>query len=201
MSVGGQSPPSVLRGSRVQLRPSSPDDIAGWKALGVHPEIERLFGHLAEAQSERSDDDARRLISPGERPDEIEWIVDVAGMVVGTARLHSWHRDDRHARYAIGILSPAHLGRGLGTEATRLVVRYGFETLGLHRLEVRVLSFNARAIACYRSCGFREEGRERENCLLEGEWHDDVIMGLLEDEYRSVSPSWPEPAGRSGEEG
>jgi len=190
-----------LRGPRAVLRPPSPDDVAGWKALGVDPEIERLFGHAAEACSERSDEDARWLTSPVFRPDEIEWIVAADDAVIGSARLHSWHRDDRHARYAIGILSSAHFGRGLGTEATRLVLRYGFEVLGLHRVAVRVLAFNERAIRCYRSCGFREEGRERESCLLEGEWHDDVIMGLLENEYRTRAPSWPEPGGRSVEEG
>ena len=174
------------------MRPPSAGDVAGWKALGVDPEIERLFGHAAEACSERSDDDARWLTSAEDASDTVVWIMEVDGTVIGSARLHSWHRDERHACYAIGILSPEHLGRGLGTEATRLVLRYGFEVLGLHRVAVRVLAFNTRAIACYRACGFREEGRERESCLLAGEWHDDVTMGLLEDEYRALAPSWSE---------
>jgi RimJ/RimL family protein N-acetyltransferase len=61
----------------------------------------------------------------------------------------------------IGIEDPARLDRGLDTEALRLALGFGFAT-GLHRVSVRVLTSNARAIACYRKCGFVEEGRERE---------------------------------------
>ena len=46
-----------------------------------------------------------------------------------------------------------------------------------------MLATNSRAIACYRKCGFIEEGREREAALLGGQWHDDIIMGLLDTEF------------------
>ena len=46
-----------------------------------------------------------------------------------------------------------------------------------------MLDFNDRAIAAYRACGFVEEGRERESCWVEGRWHDDVIMGVLDREF------------------
>ena len=49
------------------------------------------------------------------------------------------------------LLSHEHLGHGLGTEATRLVLTYGFAVLGLHRVTARVLSFNERALACLRA--------------------------------------------------
>ena len=65
--------------------------------------------------------------------------------------------------------------------ATRLVLQYGFEVVGLHRIDLRVLAYNERAIACYRRCGFVEEGRERDAALIDGEWHDDVIMAVLTD--------------------
>ena len=61
----------------------------------------------------------------------------------------------------IGIEDPARLDRGLGTEALRLALGLAFAT-GLHLVSVRVSTSNARAIACYRKCGFVEEGRERE---------------------------------------
>jgi RimJ/RimL family protein N-acetyltransferase len=57
--------------------------------------------------------------------------------------------------------------------------------LGLHRLSVRVLAFNGRAIRAYQKCGFRIEGRERESAWIDGTWHDDLIMGLLADDARS----------------
>ena len=95
---------------------------------------------------------------------------------------------DRRAALAIGIEDPTWLGRGLGTEALRLALGFGFAR-GLHRVSVRVLASNTRAIACYRKCGFVDEGRERESALVEGQWQDDLIMGLLDHEFAALHKS------------
>ena len=54
-------------------------------------------------------------------------------------------------------------------------------------MDLRVLAYNERAIRCYLSCGFVEEGRERESALVDGERYDDLIMGVLAHEYAD----WP----------
>lgn len=100
------------------------------------------------------------------------------------ARLHSLDPVNRRARYAVGLFDRAAWGHGLGTEATRLVLAFGFETLYLHRIDLRVPAYNERAIAAYRRSGFVIEGVERESVLVAGEWHSDVIMSILEHEYR-----------------
>jgi RimJ/RimL family protein N-acetyltransferase len=58
--------------------------------------------------------------------------------------------------------------------------------MGLHRIDLRVLEFNTGAIACYRRCGFVEEGRERESCCIDGQWYDDVVMGVLDREFHAL---------------
>ena len=105
------------------------------------------------------------------------------GEAVGAAFLHAINAEDRRARYAIGLYDPSFFGRGLGQQATRLVLQHAFETLMLHRVDLRVLDYNHRAIATYRACGFVEEGRERETCFLDGRWYDDVVMAVLEHEF------------------
>ena len=55
----------------------------------------------------------------------------------------------------------------------------------LHRIDLRVLDFNQRAISSYAKVGFSEEGVERETCLVNGSWHGDLIMRILESEYRA----------------
>ncbi len=84
----------------------------------------------------------------------VEWIIEVDGRLLGSVRLHSFDGTGGD-RYAIGLLDLGHLGQGLGTETTRLVLDYAFEQLGLKRIEVAVLEINERAIACYQRCGFR----------------------------------------------
>jgi RimJ/RimL family protein N-acetyltransferase len=64
-----------------------------------------------------------------------------------------------------------------------LVLDFAFNTLRLHRVSVRVLAYNERAIRSYQKCGFTIEGRERETVFVDGKWRDDVIMGLLDREF------------------
>ena len=112
---------------------------------------------------------------------EFAWVID-AGRFIGHLRLHSLAQHDKRAALAIGIDDPAYLGGGYGTEAIRLALTYAFAS-GLHRIFLRVLATNARANACYRKCGFVEEGRERESAFVNGAWKDDIIMGVLSREF------------------
>ena len=111
------------------------------------------------------------------------WVIEVEGRCVGTARLDDINHDDGRARYAVGIDVPDLLGLGLGQEVTQLVLQYAFDDLGLHRVGLRVLAINERAIRCYEGCGFRVEGRERESARIDGAYYDDLIMGILAAEH------------------
>jgi RimJ/RimL family protein N-acetyltransferase len=74
-------------------------------------------------------------------------------------------------------------GRGLGTEATELMLEHAFERLGLHRVGLSVFSYNLRAIRAYEKAGFRIEGRQREAILRDGRYWDEIQMGVLVDEW------------------
>lgn len=104
------------------------------------------------------------------------------GELLGQAGLFGFSANFSCAIFGI-MLGAEHHGRGYGTDAARVMVRYGFAELGLHRIELGVYGFNPRAIAAYRKAGFVEEGRRREAIWRSGEWHDDVRMGLLRQEW------------------
>src|SRR5262249_48127688 len=90
---------------------------------------------------------------------------------------------DRRASLAIGIDDRTQLGKGLGSEAIALVLEYAFNVLNLHRVSVRVVDYNFRAIRAYQKCGFVIERRERESAFVDGIWHDDIMMAILDYEY------------------
>ncbi|WP_347339145.1 GNAT family N-acetyltransferase [Bradyrhizobium paxllaeri] len=108
--------------------------------------------------------------------------IDVKGFI-GHIRFFGLDQHDQRASLAIGIEDPAYLGKGYGSEAIRLALSYIF-SIGLHRISVRVLASNGRAIASYRKCGFVIEGREREAAFIDGRWQDDILMGVLDRELR-----------------
>ena len=90
---------------------------------------------------------------------------------------------DRSARYGIFIGEPDHRRKGHGTEVTRLVVKYAFETLNLNRVELGVLDFNDGAIRAYEKAGFVREGVQREYCFRDGAYHDHIMYSILAREY------------------
>jgi RimJ/RimL family protein N-acetyltransferase len=75
-------------------------------------------------------------------------------------------------------------GDGYGTEILHEVLNYGFGVLNLHRIAVGIVGFNARALGFYKNAGFVEEGRQREGYYYDHEYHDFVMMSLLESEFR-----------------
>lgn len=112
-------------------------------------------------------------------------MIEADGALAGQVLLEGLNPHDRRARLVIGLLGDALLGRGIGRKAVGLALDQAFGPMGLHRVDLRVLAFNTRAIRCYEACGFRHEGTAREAALVGGEWHDDRIMAILEQEWRA----------------
>jgi RimJ/RimL family protein N-acetyltransferase len=96
---------------------------------------------------------------------------------------------DRHNRSAhIGIsLRPAFRGRGFGGDVVRVLCRYGFAILGLHRLQIETLAGNHAMIAIAERAGFVREGVTRSSEWVNGSFADAVIFGLLADEFSAVT--------------
>ncbi|RBP63390.1 RimJ/RimL family protein N-acetyltransferase [Brevibacterium sanguinis] len=101
---------------------------------------------------------------------------------VGHVTLFGRNPINQSATLAI-IVGPEFHGRGYGSDAVRLAVRYGFLQLGLNRIELQTWAFNARGIASYKKAGFVEEGRRREAVFFNGRRHDEVIMAILKDDW------------------
>lgn len=183
-TMGGMTAPTLV-GPHVTLRAFRHDDRAARQRHGWHREIERGYGQEASTRA-MTDDEIRSWtdhLAAKTSGGASCWAVEHHGELVGAVFLDKLREGGRKASLAIGMYAPAHLGLGLGTEAIRLTLRYAFGTRRMHRVDLRVLDFNDRAIAAYRRCGFVEEGRERESCWVDGRWHDDVIMGVLEHEF------------------
>jgi len=187
--IGGSVP--VLRGARVTLRPPAPSDADDARRIGMHPEIWRCFGEDVGEWRELTAEEAREAVARLAPADgKLDWVIDTGTGFVGTATLHSPDPAARSAAYAIGILEPDQLGHGLGTETTRLVLAHAFNDLDLAALTVRVLEFNARAIACYAGAGFVFDHRESDAVTLDGTSCADVIMRLDAERYLRLAPTW-----------
>lgn len=102
---------------------------------------------------------------------------------IGNIGLHGIDPVNRKATFGIVIGDTRFQGLGFGSEAVALAVKYGFEVLNLHRIELDVFADNARARRVYEKAGFVAEGVGRQAFYRHGEWVDDVRYAILRDEW------------------
>ncbi|MTE12452.1 GNAT family N-acetyltransferase [Nocardia aurantiaca] len=199
----------TLTGTRVVLRPFISEDLDAILTALRDPDVRRLTGSVHDDTTEITPEDpaeTRRLrdwyATREAQPDRLDLaIVEVAtARCVGEAVLNQWDPGNRSCNFRI-LIGPGGQGRGLGTEATRLIVGYGFETLGLHRISLEVYAFNPRARRSYEKAGFRPEGVLRESLRYGDRWIDATVMSILAREWAEHRgyPESAQPAGESGQ--
>ncbi len=107
--------------------------------------------------------------------------------LVGTIDLSGirWTHGDTFV--GIGIGKREDWGKGYGTDAMRVILRFAFAELNLHRVSLDVFEFNPRAIRSYEKAGFKIEGRQRATLNQDGKRYDMVYMGVLRDEWQTMT--------------
>ncbi len=129
------------------------------------------------------------LLAAAGRAEILHWAITHAGVdrVVGLVTLQQLdHNGDRHHRRAEVGYGIAHAlwGRGIGSEAVRAVVDYGFDTLGLNRIYARTIADNNESVRLLERLGFIREGTQRQHSLEDdGRFHDSAVYGLLRTDW------------------
>ena len=108
------------------------------------------------------------------------------GRIVGESVINEIDTKRRCANFRICLFHGEGRGKGIGTWAVEATRDFAFGDLKLHRLELDVFSFNPRAREAYRKAGFKEEGILRDAVLDGEEYGDDILMAILEDEWRRI---------------
>lgn len=103
-------------------------------------------------------------------------------MPIGSVYMQSIDPVHKNAEYGIFIGEGAALGRGCGTDAAKLAIRYAFEELGLHKLYLRVISDNERAVRSYEKAGFVIEGVLKDDIYVDGRFCDVTRMAVIREE-------------------
>ncbi|WP_238650644.1 GNAT family N-acetyltransferase [Paenibacillus piscarius] len=175
---------ALLTGNKIVLRPLNGEDAEVYYHLFYGDEVRRLTGtkkHITKEQIEqyiahKSGDDSSVLLLIALKE---------TGEVIGDIAIQDIDPDNRNANLRIAIGDGRHQGKGYGREALLLLLDYGFGILNLHRIELEVYSYNVRAAHVYESIGFVHEGIRRQTLYYNHEYHDVIMMAMLESEYRA----------------
>ena len=175
--------PIQLAGKRVRLRSARTGDQAALERLRADPEIDYFMG--VEPSSAGV---LWRQIFLGDQSGAMVDLVITDEHDRPLGLLSLWDRTIPHQAAELSIwMGSSYRSGGLGTEAVQLALHYCFIDLRLHKVYLRVLDYNARAIRAYEKCGFRAEGVLREEMLVGGGWHALVYMGILAHEFAAAA--------------
>lgn len=169
----------------ILLRDAKISDIDDYLSIPFEKELLKMYGSSLDYRTEKSREKAEILIEEI-KSNPLEWAIDYNGVFIGQVNL-TIEKEDNKARFAIGIFNPNYWGKNIGTSVTKAIIKYGFTSLNLNKIYLRVLDYNVRAISSYKKAGFIEEGRDRNGALINNQYHTDVYMGILKEEYNDQS--------------
>lgn len=167
------------------LRLARPEDAESYYSQNFCPmdqEVIRLTGSKESYTREEVVGFFHQCIQAEDRYDFL--LIAKDGRIVGESVINEIDWEARSGNFRIVIFQPGVQGKGLGSWAVQVTRDFAFEELQLHRLSLDVFSFNERARKAYLAAGFREEGRLRDAVLDGKEYADDILMAILEEEWR-----------------
>jgi len=182
------TPDYPIRTDRLLLRPFTSDDFDDVYAMQSRSDVARYL-----EWGPRGRDEVRQSLEK-----KIAWsvltdegaglslavVLPETGRVVGDVLLYWTSRPHRGGEVGY-VFHPDHSGKGYATEATRAMLRLGFDTLGLHRIVGRLDARNAASARLLERLGMRREAHLRQNEVVKGEWSDEAVYAMLEDEWRA----------------
>ena len=175
--------PSLIT-ERLSLRELRRSDAADVLVFRGDPEVQRYNAPVSQSVA-----DVHELM------DELDtewadrtgicWAVTLKGSdtVIGLFGLHHWSRFHRRAEVGYD-LAHAYWGQGIGTEAARAIVEFGFRRMDLNRIYAGTIADNRPSVRLLEKVGFTREGTRRQHSWEDdGTFHDSAMYGLLRDEY------------------
>ncbi|WP_456271021.1 GNAT family N-acetyltransferase [Bacillus sp. AK031] len=171
-----------LEGTAVYLRPFQKEDYRLISKALSYPEIRKLTGLQKFLTAQKIEKAYDAFALDDTRIDLVIALQDT-DEPVGDLALNEIDHLNRNANIRIALHDPGFFGKGYGTQALKLILEHGFMTLNLYRIGLCVYSYNSRAIKSYEKLGFKQEGVLRSELFYDGEFHDNIIMGVLRDEF------------------
>lgn len=184
-STDRDAPIINIRGKKVGLGPLEPTLVPELTRWINNFETVRTLG-MAPRPMTRSQEEqwVSRVTS---NPDQVIFtIYDLDDMApVGSVNLFDINQQHRTCELGVGIMVPERRGKGLGTEAVRLITDYAIHGLGMHNVQLCTYGYNWAGQRAYAKAGFKEYGRRREARFHNGEWWDVVYMDVIASEWES----------------
>lgn len=179
----------ILQGKTITLRPLKAEDAKMMFSSLNDPnsEANRLTGTQETFTFEQVQAFCEKIEKADDRVDYAIVSKENPNIVLGEVVLNDIDFVNGCAGFRIAIYDDKNFGKGYGSQATKLILKFGFETLNLHRIELEVYDFNPRAVHVYEKAGFVREGVRRDALLWNGKYQNAIFMGMLKSDFEKLN--------------
>ena len=105
------------------------------------------------------------------------------GKYIGGCSINECNLKNRNCTIGIMIGDKNYWGKGYGSDALKVLIKFIFEEVNMDKIKLNVFSFNKRAISCYKKVGFKEEGLLKREIYRNGRYYDEVPMALFKEDW------------------
>lgn len=175
-----------IRGKIVRLRAMEEEDQELLREMVNDPDIEKMVGGYSFPISRFQQNNWFNNNSNNQN--NIRLIIETEeDGAVGFANIVNIDWKNRSAFHGIKIANKKFRSRGIGTDTVMAVMRYAFEELQLNRLDGTIIKYNepSRKLYCDK-CGWKVEGIKRKSVFKQNDYHDELIVGILKEEYEKL---------------
>ena len=177
------------RGEKIRLRAIEEKDFDEIVASTEEPdtELDRYEDMIHFPISKERDRANLESLAKKEGTDDyFFWVIeDLQGNTVGFINTFDYEQKSGTFKYALIIKRP-YWGQGSAREAIQIVLRYYFRELRYQKVTVMIYSFNERSIRLHDKLGFKLEGRLRRMVYTNGNFYDELIYGMLVEEFDQI---------------
>lgn len=170
-----------LHGNKIVLRALEVQDMPFLREMINDPEMEKMVVGWSFPVSEKQQLDwYNRIIGDNIN---IRFAIEYENRFVGVSTLTHIDWKNRAAHQGIKLCKDTPKGKGIGTEAVMVTMKYAFEELQLNRLYGSILEYNIASQKLYTKCGWKIEGTYRQSVFKNNEYHDELAVSILRGEY------------------
>jgi len=173
----------ILKGQKVILRPIRLSDAERFVKWFSDPEVNKFMNYRNFTLAFEKQYIKNRLKT--KTKNNFHFCIDTKeGIHIGSCGLENISSIHKRATFGIIIGDKKYWNQGLGSEASRIILDYGFRKLKLHRIDLDVYAYNQRAIKVYKRLGFKLEGKKREHAYWNRKYYDAYQMSILDREWK-----------------